>query len=190
MGDFLLEAQSKGFRVSGLEVTDHLVELANRRLGSPSVQKGYLESSEFEKESFDVVANFDVIEHVRNPIDFMMHIHGLLKKSGKVYIATPSLDSWSAKLLGRNWMEYKVEHLSYFNQKNIAILLKTVGFHNIKFHSNYKILNFDYICRHFVRFPVKTISPLMSLLRKITPGKLAYMPIKVIASGMAVIAEK
>ncbi len=190
MGDFLLEAQSEGFNVSGLEVTDHLVELANRRLGSTSVQKGYLESSRFDKESFDVVANFDVIEHVRNPVDFLMHVNSLLKESGKVYIVTPSLDSFSAKLLGRNWMEYKVEHISYFNQKSISLLLEQAGFQHIKFISNQKILNFDYIHRHFVRFPVKGLSPLVNLARNLIPDKLAYMPIKVVASGMAVIAEK
>ena len=190
MGDFLLEAQSKGFKVSGLEVTDHLVEFANRRLGVSSVQKGFIETSNFKDESFDVVAFFDVIEHVRNPLDFMVRVNNLLRKSGKVYIVTPSLDSWSAKLLGKNWMEYKVEHLSYFNKKAITLLLEKTGFHKIRFHSNYKMLNFDYINRHFVRFPVKAISPLMNLARKLTPDKLAYLPVKVIASGMAVIAEK
>ena len=144
----------------------------------------------FDRDFFDVIFIFDVIEHVRNPLDFMARVNSLLRKSGKAYIVTPSLDSWSAKLLGRNWMEYKIEHLSYFNRKAITLLLEKSGFHNIKFYSNYKVLNFDYINRHFVRFPVKGMSPLMNLVRKITPDKLAYMPVKVIASGMAVIAEK
>jgi 2-polyprenyl-3-methyl-5-hydroxy-6-metoxy-1,4-benzoquinol methylase len=190
MGDFLLEAQSKGFAVSGLEVTDYLVQFANRRLGFSGVQKGYLESSGFKKESFNVVAFFDVIEHVRDPLDFMTRVNGLLRKSGKVYIVTPSLDSWSAKLLGKNWMEYKIEHLSYFNRKTITLLLEQTGFHKIKFHSNYKVLNFDYINRHFIRFPVRVISPLINFARKLTPDKFAYMPVKLVASGMAVIAEK
>ena len=190
MGDFLLEAQSQGFNVSGLEVTDYLVEFANRRLGVSSVQKGFIETSNFEKESFNMVAFFDVLEHVRNPVDFMSRVHDLLKRNGQAYIVTPSLDSWSAKLLGKNWMEYKVEHLSYFNKRSIAMLLEKTGFYKIRFHPNYKILNFDYINRHFIRFPVKGINPLLSLVRKVTPNKLAYLPIKVIASGMAVIAEK
>jgi 2-polyprenyl-3-methyl-5-hydroxy-6-metoxy-1,4-benzoquinol methylase len=190
MGDFLVEAQSKGFKVSGLEVTDHLVEFSNRRLGSSSVQKGFIETSNFQKESFEIVAFFDVIEHVRNPLDFMTRVNSLLRKTGIVYIVTPSLDSWSAKLLGKNWMEYKVEHLSYFNKKAITLLLEKAGFHKIRILSNYKILNIDYINRHFVRFPVKGISLLLNFARKLTPDKLAYMPVKVVASGMAVIAEK
>ena len=190
MGDFLLEAQSKGFKVSGLEVTDHLVEFANRRLGISSVQKGFIETSNFQKESFDVIAFFDVIEHVHNPVDFLMHVRGLLKKNGRVYIVTPSLDSWSAKLLGKNWMEYKVEHLSYFSKKAITMILEKTGFHRITFYPNYKILNFDYVNRHFVRFPVRGISPLLNFLRKLMPDKLAFMPVKIVASGMAVLAEK
>src|ERR1700690_1125735 len=132
MGDFLLEAQSRGFKVSGLEVTDHLVELANRRLGASSVQKGLIETSTFQKDAFDVIAFFDVMEHVRHPVDFMWHVNSLLRKNGKAYIVTPSLDSWSAKLLGHNWMEYKVEHLWYFNKKAIKLLLEKTGFQEIR----------------------------------------------------------
>ncbi len=190
MGDFLLEAQSKGFKVSGLEVTDYLVEYTNRRLGESSVQKGFIETSNFQRESFDIVAFFDVIEHIRNPVDFMLRVNSLLRKSGKAYIVTPSLDSWSAKLLGNNWMEYKVEHLSYFTRQAITLLLEKTGFHKIRFHSNYKVLNFDYINRHFIRFPVKGISRMMNFARQIFPDKLAYMPVRFIASGMAVTAEK
>ena len=190
MGDFLLEAQSIGFNVSGLEVTDHLVEFANRRLGFSSVQKGFIETSNFQKESFDVVAFFDVIEHVRNPVDFLTHVSSLLKQNGRVYIVTPSLDSWSAKLLGKNWMEYKVEHLFYFSKRSMTLLLEKTGFHKIRFHPNYKILNFDYVNRHFVRFPVPGLSPLLDFSRKLIPDQLAYRPVKIVASGMAVIAEK
>ena len=190
MGDFLLEAQSKGFRVSGLEVTDHLVDFANRRLGVSSIQKGFIETADFQNESFDIIAFFDVIEHVRNPVDFMRRVQSLLKKNGRVFLVTPSLDSWSAKLLGKNWMEYKVEHLSYFNKKSLSLLLEKAGFDHIRFIPNYKILSFDYINRHFVRFPVKGMSPLLKFLRAVTPDKLAYLPIKVVASGMAVIADK
>jgi SAM-dependent methyltransferase len=190
MGEFLLEAQSKGFSVSGLEVTDHLVDFANRRLGFPGVRKAYLESSGFDKQSFDVVVMFDVIEHVRNPLDVMTRVNGLLRESGRFFIATPSLDSWSATLLGRNWMEYKVEHLWYFNRNAMQLLLEKAGFYKARFYPNCKVLNLDYVTRHFARFPVKGITPLMNLARKMTPYKLAYAPFKVVASGMAVIAEK
>jgi len=190
MGDFLLEAQSKGFDVAGLEVTDHLVELTNQRLGVPCVQKGTIESVNFPPNSFDMIAFFDVIEHVRDISQFMGKVRSSLKDSGKIFLATPSLDSGSARLLGEHWMEYKVEHISYFGRESMLKLLEKTGFHKVQFIPNYKILNFDYINRHFVRFPVKGLSPLVNGIRKITPRPLAFMPVKVIASGMALIAEK
>jgi 2-polyprenyl-3-methyl-5-hydroxy-6-metoxy-1,4-benzoquinol methylase len=188
-GDFLLEARSQGFNVSGLEVNDHLVRLANQRLGSDFVKKGDIEASSFKTESFDAIVLFDVIEHVRNPELFLHRVKELLKATGRVYMATPSLDSWSARLFRKQWMEYKVEHLSYFNRKSLKLLLEKTGFRNVRFMPNYKILNIDYINHHFVRFPVKGFTPLMGSLRRIIPEKLARMPIKLIASGMAVIAE-
>lgn len=190
MGDFLLEAHKKGCIVSGLEVTDSLVEFANNRLGKLSVQKGYLETATFENSSFDIIAFFDVIEHVRQPTDFMRRVNRLLRNNGKVYLVTPSLDSWSAKLLGRSWMEYKLEHLSYFTKRSMQVLLEGSGFHKIKFCSNYKMLSLDYINRHFIRFPIHGLTPIVNLVREITPSILVDFPVKVVASGMAVIAEK
>ncbi len=190
MGDFLLEAQLKGFKVSGLEITEHLAQLANQRLGTTCVEKGYIETSTYTQDSFDVISFFDVIEHVHDPLGFMKKVNWLLKKNGKIFIVTPSLDNWSARLLGKHWMEYKVEHLSYFNKIAMKILLEKTGFQNIRFCSNYKILSFDYISRHFARFPVKGLSPLVNFARKIVPDRLADVPLKVNASGMAVIGQK
>jgi 2-polyprenyl-3-methyl-5-hydroxy-6-metoxy-1,4-benzoquinol methylase len=190
MGDFLIEANSKGFKVSGLEVSDYLVHLTNQRLGSMCVEKGTIETSSFQAGSFDIIAFFDVIEHVRNPLLFMKKVSELLKVYGKVFIVTPSLDSGSARLLQKHWMEYKVEHLFYFNQKSLRLLFEKTGFHNIKFIPNYKILNFDYINNHFVRYPVNGLTPLIGMIRRIAPDALAYIPIKLIASGIAAIAEK
>jgi 2-polyprenyl-3-methyl-5-hydroxy-6-metoxy-1,4-benzoquinol methylase len=112
MGDFLLEAHAGGFEVAGLEVTDHLVELGNRRLGGRRVQKGVIESVDFPPESFDVIAFFDVIEHVRDAGKFMERVHGMLRAGGKAFIVTPSLDSWSAGLLSRHctWLRALVKY--------------------------------------------------------------------------------
>ena len=190
MGDFLIEAQSKGFEVSGLEVSDYLVQLTNQRLGLKCVEKGDIEASKFSPGSFDIITFFDVIEHVRKPISFMKKVNELLKVSGKIFLVTPSLDSWSARIMGKNWVEYKVEHLFYFNKKSLRLLLEQTGFHNIRFIPNYKILNLDYINHHFVRFPIRGLTSFFGIFRKIIPSKVAYMPVKLIASGIGVIAEK
>ena len=75
-GDFLLEAQTQGFEVYGVEVSTSAAEIANKKLKSTCVHQGI---SGFQSESFDVIALFDVIEHLRDPFSYLDHINGLLK---------------------------------------------------------------------------------------------------------------
>jgi hypothetical protein len=83
-----------------------------------------------------------------------------------------------------------MEHLFYFNEKSIKILLEKSGFENIKIIKNYKILSFDYIYKHFMRFPVLGLSPLVKYFRTITPDRIANKHFKIVASGMALVAGK
>jgi 2-polyprenyl-3-methyl-5-hydroxy-6-metoxy-1,4-benzoquinol methylase len=189
-GDFLLEASSRGFTVEGLEYSPHAVETANRRLSRQAVQVGSLESNELPADYYDVAVGFDVIEHVRHPAYALTRLQHSLKPKGLLVLATPSLDSWSHWLLGKHWMEYKTEHLTYFGKKSLKCILQRSGFEDIRFRSNYKVLSFDYICAHFERYPVPLISPVLKILRKLLPNWITYKPIKVVASGTMVTARK
>ena len=189
-GDFLIEAQSCGFEVEGLEYSEHAAADANARLGRQAVRVGSPEARCLPESTYDIIGAFDVIEHLRNPKRSLEYLHTALKPGGLIAIVTPSLDSWSRQLLGRHWMEYKTEHLTYFGRKSLVQLLETAGFKNVRFFSNYKTLSFDYISAHFDRFRVPVASPVLRVLRKALPAALAYRPIKVVASGVMALAEK
>ena len=51
--------------------------------------------------SFDICILIDVIEHVRDPENFLNQVWRILKDGAVIFIATPSVDSWSARALGR-----------------------------------------------------------------------------------------
>ena len=46
---------------------------------------------------------------------WLLRIRELLIPGGVLLLITPSLDSWTRRLLRSRWMEYKVEHLYYFS---------------------------------------------------------------------------
>ena len=189
-GEFLLEAQARGFDVAGVEFSADAAAAANRRLGAEKVQAGTVESARLQEGSFDAVVFADVVEHVRDPLSFLKRVHALLKPGGAALLITPDLDSLSARLLGRHWMEYKVEHLYYFTRGAVRKALETAGFRDIAIQPNVKALSLDYVYHHFVRFPVPVFTPLLKVLRALCPTGLAHRHWHVRASGMLVTARK
>jgi SAM-dependent methyltransferase len=190
-GNLLLEAKRRGYKIQGLEYSGDAAAVANQKLGYNAVQVGDdTSTANFPEHSFDICILADVIEHVRDPRRFLEDIWPILDRRAVIYIATPSLDSWSAKLMNRNWVEFKREHLFYFAPATIKRLLILLGFNDIKIGAGTKILTLDYVIGHFEKFPVPFTFGAMHLLRLFIPSRLRQMKMKITASGMSIYATK
>jgi hypothetical protein len=132
----------------------------------------------------------DVIEHVRSPLDFLKEIHRVLKPGGALFIATPSMDSWSAKLMRQKWMEFKAEHLTYFNRDTLQTALFKSGFNDVIVKPGWKMLNFDYVKMHFDRFPVPLVTPVLNFISRLLPKKLQFRHQRIAASGIMIFSRK
>src|SRR5262249_40298899 len=104
-------------------------------------------------------------------------------------IPTPSLASWSARLMRQNWMEFKPEHLTYFATRTIQDALYRTGYHQILVEPGWKVLNLSYVTQHFVRYPVPFFSPLVRAVTYFIPHRLRERNLRVVASGMGVLAR-
>ena len=190
-GDFLARAQARGMEVTGVEYSEHANGVAAGKLGGQGrVLRGEVGDVPSSDGPFDVVAASDVIEHVRDPAAFLDDVYRLLKPGGLVFVATPTLDSWSKQLLGRSWMEFKPEHLWYFSKATLRSLLTQHGFTDIVDYPGYKVLSFDYVAGHFARYPVAAITPLTNFLRRLVPFSLRRRPLAVAGSGMVLIGRR
>lgn len=189
-GDLLAEAASLGYHVTGADVSPYACRVAQSAIGaSGRVICGGLDAIEGNG-AFDVVVLADVIEHVREPARMLERLHQLLKPGGTLFIATPALDSWSARWLRHRWMEFKLEHLTYFNRQSLQTLLLDQGFGQLTVASNHKYLSAAYIHAHFDRYRTAGISALVRLGTRLLPESLRWRPLKVVASGMIAIATK
>jgi 2-polyprenyl-3-methyl-5-hydroxy-6-metoxy-1,4-benzoquinol methylase len=188
-GELLVEAEALGYEVTGVEFAEPAADQARKRLAGGTVLCGEVENAPLEPGSFDVCVIADVIEHVRNPLYFLRTIHRLLKRDGVLFIATPSLDSWSARLMRQNWMEFKPEHLTYFATRTIQDTLYRTGFHQVLVEPGWKVLNLSYVTQHFVRYPVPFFSPLVRAVTYFVPHQLRERNLRVVASGMGVLAR-
>ena len=189
-GDFLVSAEAGGWQVAGIEFSPAACKIAQQRLKNGRVTCGELRQASLASEQFDLCVVSDVIEHVRAPLEFLQEIHRVLKPGGTLFIATPSIDSWSARIMRQKWMEFKAEHLTYFNRQTIQTALFKSGFREIIVQAGWKILNFDYIKRHFQRFPVPMVTPVLSFIGRILPQKLQFQHHRIVASGMMIFSRK
>jgi len=128
-GTFCMEIQSEGLfkRVIAVEPTPSLAETCRKR-GIETIERP-IEKIEFsEKKLFNVIVNFEVIEHLFSPRDFLTHIFNLLEPEGIVIISCPNYKGFEIETLGVMSDSIDHEHLNYFNPKSISMLLDSCGF--------------------------------------------------------------
>jgi len=190
-GDFLVKAAARGLSVVGVEYSAHSASMAADRLGANGeVVCGEIDQLMTLEQRFDFIVFSDVLEHVRDPRHFLQCAHALLREDGIAIAIVPSLDSVSARLMKRRWMEFKPEHLWYFSRGTLTELLHSEGFGELKFGAAKKTLSVDYVAQHFERYPVQPFSSAVKGLRSILPQSLRRRPIRLTASGVVAFARK
>jgi 2-polyprenyl-3-methyl-5-hydroxy-6-metoxy-1,4-benzoquinol methylase len=190
LGDLLVEAQARGYDVEGVEYSASSVARANARLGASVVRQGTIETAGPDEGSCDVCMLGDVIEHTRDPMRVLDHVWRVLKPGGAIFVATPSLDSWSARLLRERWMEFKAEHLFFFDSATLESALVRAGFEHIRIARGRKTLSPEYVLHHFQRFPVPVLSPLGCATSALLPRALRQRRLRIVASGIDAVARR
>jgi SAM-dependent methyltransferase len=190
LGDLLVEATSRGYEVTGIEYSASSVRTANERLGAARVLRGSIGDVSLPAGHFDVAVLADLIEHTRDPLADLRHLWHVLRPGAVLFIAVPSLDSWSARLMRERWMEFKDEHLFYFDSLTMQWLLFKAGFEQVEIEAGHKRLSPNYVIKHFERFPVPLVSPAAHFTGTLLPGPLRRRPITVVASGINVLGRR
>ena len=80
-----------------------------------------------QKASYDIIMHFFVLEHIRNPKDFLLDQLSLLKKNGKIVFEIPCYQDALHKIYDIPEFErfyWSVAHPWYFNENSLKFLLK------------------------------------------------------------------
>jgi len=72
---------------------------------------------------FDVLVNFEVIEHLFSPKDFILQCKKFLKKDGLFIVTCPNGKGFDMEVLGVECGNIDHEHLNYFNPTSLSMLL-------------------------------------------------------------------
>lgn len=150
-GFFLQVAKDRGWEPYGVDVSIEALVEAQRGPNIPVVQ-GTLERASFRDDCFDAITMFDVIEHLPDPIQVLREAHRILKENGILVICTPDVESFSARLMGRNWPHLKPsEHLYYFSKNTLPRMLDRAGFHVLEATGIAKTLTPRYLYTELAR---------------------------------------
>ncbi|OGY18569.1 MAG: hypothetical protein A2900_03085 [Candidatus Chisholmbacteria bacterium RIFCSPLOWO2_01_FULL_50_28] len=172
-GIFMVEAQKEGFDVYGVDVSDYAIGIARRRF-SDRVTMSSIERATFEKNAFDIVTLFDVIEHLNDPRKVLKKLHTIIRKDGLLVLNTGDTGSFLAKIQGKRWHFFiPPQHFFYFSQKNLSQLLTQCGFRVLGIDHKGKWITLRYffhLARQIQQDPVSKFG--FSVFGKIAPGKI------------------
>lgn len=168
-GHFLDAVRELGMRVEGV---DRARTAAGPRARGHTIHDCWLQDLAPVAARFDAVAMWEVIEHVPDPKDMLVHARKWLRPGGFLALSTPSSSGLPARALGARFpMVCPPDHLALFSRRGLTALLAGAGFDPVRWTS-FSGLGREQLRRGFQRF----------LLGESLPGR-------ALASGLAVAAE-
>lgn len=107
-------------------------------LVKPDVVADFEEPLPFKDNSFDEIICFEVIEHIKNHLQFLKEIKRVLEVGGKAYFTTPNLHGLMYRIkvfLGRDSV-WDWNHLHIFTDSNIKKEFAKAGWDKIRIEGN------------------------------------------------------
>ena len=143
-GMFLFHIKGYVKEVVGIDYDSKSALFASKKC-SCKVFDANIEETNLEDKMFDVICMFQVLEHIKNPIKFLVNLKKYLKPNGVIYIEVPNLHDaliYAYDLPNHKEFYFHIAHLWYFNEKSINILMSKAGFNGqIDFIQDYNVLN-------------------------------------------------
>jgi 2-polyprenyl-3-methyl-5-hydroxy-6-metoxy-1,4-benzoquinol methylase len=130
-GALLAVLRDSGWRVTGVEISPSAQY--GRDVRKLDIKNLPLEENNFSDDSFDVVLASHLIEHLNDPRSFLNDVHRILRVSGHVFITTPNINGFQARLFGGRWRSAIFDHLYLFSINTLKKMLKNSGFKIEKF---------------------------------------------------------
>ena len=130
-GYFLDEARHYFSYLAGTELSQEAADNA-RKISGADVYTGDLGSLPDEVFDFDFIASINVIEHIYDPVEFLLSLKKRLVKGGRIIIATPNIGSIWYKVMKNKWSSFKIpEHVVFYSAGTLIPLLRKTGFQDI-----------------------------------------------------------
>lgn len=146
-GQFLWHIKDEVKHVHAIELDKDCCVFLEQELKIP-VDDEFLERSRFAGQQYDVVCAFQVMEHVENPVKFLLSLIDVTSAGGNIFIEVPNLYDplltvWDVPAYETFY--YHSAHLHYFSPKSLRKVASLAGFSEcdieIIYSQDYNLLN-------------------------------------------------
>lgn len=191
-GYSLLEAYKRGWESFGIDIFDNRI----KEIKDTSIHfmKSDLFNASFPDNYFDIIYLDSVLEHLTNPLEYLIEIKRILKKGGLLYIGVPNEDSLLNemrkiyfRITGKSDISEKIIpfktpfHIGGFNSSSLDYLIKATEL-KIREKRNfacrmeflkYSFLSWDYLVTllllpiYLIAIPIKKEAYFESYIEKI-----------------------
>jgi 2-polyprenyl-3-methyl-5-hydroxy-6-metoxy-1,4-benzoquinol methylase len=135
-----------GVFYQGIEFSSKSIELAEKD-GVNVIKEGIEEHARKHRDKYDVVAAFQVLEHIESIRGFFSACIACVKPGGKLIIAVPNNDGFLKKMIN-NWLNLPPHHINHWNEHSLVKLgeifnLKIVDIYKEKVTPIHKLLFYN-----------------------------------------------
>jgi SAM-dependent methyltransferase len=119
-GSFLRKATEAGWTVTGTEV--------DTRIPAPGLEVFASLEGLKHRAPFGCITLWHSLEHLRNPVETIDELAGMLAPGGTLVVAVPDNGGYQARLYGRHWLHLDVpRHLYHFSLAPLRTVLERAG---------------------------------------------------------------
>lgn len=126
-GWLLFACRELNMEVVGTEISELSSKFAREELKLEVIPED-VTNCNFPDKGFDIINAAHSFEHLPNPKEVMLEVKRILKKDGCLVLTIPNMESFNAKITGKNWFPLDIPHHYYhYSLKTINNLLAVNG---------------------------------------------------------------
>lgn len=163
---FFLKEASEHFDAAGCDISEFAAQYGREKFGLDLEAMDYLDYAC--ETPFDVICLWDVVEHLREPHEYLAKAAKDLRPGGTLALSTGDIGSFMGRIRGRKWrLLHPPTHLHYFTVRSMRMLLERLGLADVEigYHAFWRSVD-AVACRLLAHPPGERTARLYEVLHK------------------------